>query len=206
MINKAQLKKLINRAGKEGRLLWAYKDGVHYICDKFFMIKAPDSVFDSELVGLMYKYFNMKPKSGDQIYYNIVESERDKVTRKEKPVYKAEVHKTRDINFFIEGTEIKGEYGLVHFLDAFIAHKSGEVALYGEWDKETNRVTAIDRIYHELLAWNKPDITVPCTQYYKGKLGGIMFHEVNTDTVLWILPVRALRPKTLGSEYVMENE
>lgn len=34
MINKAQLKKLINRAGKEGRLLWAYKDGVHY-CDRY---------------------------------------------------------------------------------------------------------------------------------------------------------------------------
>lgn len=34
-------------------------------------------------------------------------------------------------------------------------------------------------------------------------MGGIMFHDVNTDTVLWILPMRISRPKTLNDRYVI---
>ncbi len=205
MLNKVQLKKLINRAGKEGRLLWAYKDGIHYISDGYFVLKANEQVFDSELVGLMYKYFGMKPKSEDIAYKNQVEMKPDKVTGKQKPVYKA-IEADVKIDFFIDGTAIKDEYTLVEFLKTYVGWGNGEIALYGEFDKDVMTVIAVNRDFHELLAWNKTDVTVPCTQYYKGKFGGIMFHDINTDTVIWILSMRGKRPKTLADRYVMEYE
>jgi len=206
MLNKTQLKKLINKAGKDGRLIWAYKDGIHYMSDSFFMLKANEKVFDSELVGLMYKYFNMKPKSGDKVYRNKVEEKYDEFTRKKKPVYSAAELENKDIFFFIENLRIADIFALVEFLNIYVHFSDNDAALYGEFNKERNTVVAINRYFHELIAWHDPKIHVPNTQYYRGKNRGIIFHDVDTDTKLLVLPCRIGRPKILSDRYVMENE
>jgi hypothetical protein len=183
MINKKNLKKYINSYGKNCMLRWGVSGEYHYLSNGYSLIKGDSRVFDTEIIGLLYKYFGKIPTKKDGILRNDEEY-------KEKLRIQVYVSKqcNNTIKMFEELTKVEDDYPTYKFAEISICRPQylshNEMMIYASG----NKLSVVDRKLHELIDYDvfrgiikkKP---VPYTP--------LIFADNKTSTVYCIMPIRS---------------
>lgn len=185
MLEKKALKKFINAYGKEEQLIWGYKDGKHYLSNANVLICGTEAVFDTEILGLLYKYFGMIPKSSDAAYRN-----RKDVDNHGNKTYTCEKTE-RGLQAYMDLLQIKDEYPALTFSKVYVKPKTDdEIALYV--DADNLACVCIKRMYHQLIDWD----------VFAGMIvhapRGIIFEHFETGTTMMVCEVKASKASFLS--------
>jgi hypothetical protein len=191
MINKSQLKKIINEYGKESMLRWMVEDGNHYLTNGYMILRGNDKVFDTEIIGLLYKYFGRVPKAGEGVYVN----EKYKDPKTDEWRYRSHIHKDMTIERFEGNLEITDDMMAFEFSGAFVHWANGEAAVYEHID--SRKLFVIDRKYYDLIDKYHHPFAFRLMNYGFG----CKFHDAVTGSQLTVMPLcKGSIPYIIGPE------